>query len=390
LLTPRATENRRDGALIWLAALHGAILLAWPLAPVIGIGVWWNSNTIAHNFIHRPFFRSRRFNALFSAYLSVLVGIPQVLWRERHLAHHARIRWRLRVSPQLVAEVSLVAGLWTLLAVLDPHFFLTVYFPGYLAGLGLCALQGYYEHASGAISHYGFLYNALCFNDGYHAEHHAFPGAHWSELPSRVQAGPRVSRWPALLRWLDHPLVPFQLFPPISSARGVSKPMSFRQGSAWAKQVGTALEAMERVVVRSSRLQRLVLAGHRQAFARLVPALPPVSRVLIVGGGLFPRTALILRELLPCARIDIMDASACNLELAQSFLDAEFITRHYVPEESNYDLVVIPLSFDGSHEAIYRNPPAPAVMVHDWIWRRRGTSRIVSVLLLKRLNLITA
>ena len=166
--------------------------------------------------------------------------------------------------------------------------------------------------------------------------------------------------------------------------------MSFRQGSAWAKQVGTALEAMERVVVRSSRLQRLVLAGHRQAFARLVPALPPVSRVLIVGGGLFPRTALILRELLPCARIDIMDASACNLELAQSFLDAEFITRHYVPEESNYDLVVIPLSFDGSREAIYRNPPAPAVLVHDWIWRRRGTSRIVSVLLLKRLNLITA
>jgi len=35
--------------------------------------------------------------------------------------------------------------------------------------------------------------------------------------------------------------VPFQLFQPISSARGVSKPMSFRQSSVWAKQVGTAL-----------------------------------------------------------------------------------------------------------------------------------------------------
>ena len=58
---------------------------------MIAIGVWWNSNTIAHNFIHRPFFRSRRFNALFSAYLSVLLGIPQVLWRDRHLAHFAAL-----------------------------------------------------------------------------------------------------------------------------------------------------------------------------------------------------------------------------------------------------------------------------------------------------------
>ena len=38
--------------------------------------------------------------------------------------------------------------------------------------------------------------------------------------------------------------------------------------------------------------------------------------------------------------------------------------------------------------SIYARPPAKAVFVHDWIWRRRGTSRVVSVALLKRLNLV--
>jgi hypothetical protein len=55
---------------------------------------------------------------------------------------------------------------------------------------------------------------------------------------------------------------------------------------------------------------------------------------------------------------------------------------------SSWDVVVFPLSFDGSREAIYSHPPAPVVIVHDWIWRRRGTSRIVSVALLKRINMV--
>src|SRR5256884_10001677 len=90
-----------DASLVALAAMHAAILVVWPVAPLIAVGVWWNSNTIAHNFIHRPFFRSAGMNRLFSAALSVLLGIPQTLWRERHLAHHAEVSWRLRVSRQL-------------------------------------------------------------------------------------------------------------------------------------------------------------------------------------------------------------------------------------------------------------------------------------------------
>ena len=44
----------------------------------------------------------------------------------------------------------------------------------------------------------------------------------------------------------------------------------------------------------------------------------------------------------------------------------------------------------GDRRAIYARPPAPIVLVHDWIWRRRGESRIVSLALLKRINLVRA
>ena len=108
--------SRRDAILVFLAGLHGLALAVWPTAPLIAVGVWWNANTIAHNFIHRPFFRSIGLNRMFSGALSILLGIPQTLWRDRHLAHHAGAEWRLRVSRQLSVEAALVVCLWTVLA----------------------------------------------------------------------------------------------------------------------------------------------------------------------------------------------------------------------------------------------------------------------------------
>jgi hypothetical protein len=46
-----------DALLVALAGLQGVVVLAAPSIPLIGVGVWWNANTISHNFIHRPFFR---------------------------------------------------------------------------------------------------------------------------------------------------------------------------------------------------------------------------------------------------------------------------------------------------------------------------------------------
>src|ERR1700693_4784350 len=107
--------SRRDAILAALAALHGVALAVWPLAPLIALGVWWNSNTIAHNFIHRPFFRSAGLNRLFSAALAVLLGIPQTLWRDRHLAHHKGLDWRLHATGRLATETALVVCLWAVL-----------------------------------------------------------------------------------------------------------------------------------------------------------------------------------------------------------------------------------------------------------------------------------
>lgn len=248
-----------DAILAGLAVTHGAALVVWPAAPLIAIGIWWNSNTIAHNFIHRPFFRARLPNRVFDAYQSVIMGIPQTLWRERHLAHHAGLAWKPRISASLVVEFTLILGIWLGLALTSPTYFATVYAPGYLAGLLLCAVQGHYEHAGATTSHYGRLYNLLCFNDGYHVEHHRYPGVHWSELPARVQADARSSRWPALVRWLDL----------------------------------ASLDRLEHLVLRAPWLQALVLAAHRRAFRQLLSGLDTPRHVLIVGGGLFPRTALI-------------------------------------------------------------------------------------------------
>ena len=343
--------------LILLAATHAALVLSFPYVPIIALGLWWNSNTIAHYFIHRPFFRAAAMNVAFSLFLSVLLGVPQTLWRERHLAHHAGKVWRWRLSERLAAESILILSLWSLLLFLNPRFFMLTYLPAYAIGLGLCWIHGYYEHARGTVSHYGSLYNFLFLNDGYHVEHHAHPAEHWTRLPRWMESRNRASRWPAILRWLDRPI----------------------------------LEMLERWVLRSRTLKWFVLHRHEAAFRRLLPKLPPIRTVAIVGGGLFPRTLIILEGLLPEARFVVIDRSAANIEEARSMVhgDITFIHETYAPGlVEGMDLVVIPLSFVGDREAIYQCPPAPAVVIHDWLWRPRGVSAVVSFSLFKRLNLV--
>jgi hypothetical protein len=147
------------------------------------------------------------------------------------------------------------------------------------------------------------------------------------------------------------------------------------------------------MVIRSPRLQRFVLATHEQAFRRVLHDAGPIQDVLVVGGGLFPRTALVLRRVLPEASITIVDENAAHLALARQWLDASVTLRHerFAGETRNAaDLVVIPLSFAGDRRSVYREPPARIVLVHDWIWSRgpAHAGAIVSWLLLKKLNLI--
>jgi hypothetical protein len=379
----RARAKVWDDVLVGLAIAHGFFLLVRPSIALIGLGMWWNANTISHNFIHHPFFRTREINRLFSMYLTLVLGFPQSLWMRRHLEHHGlpeRLPERLpenlperlsdcipgfssqspgSVTPPniLPIEFGLLLLGWGSMLYLEPRFALTVYLPGYLLGIALCGLQGYYEHAGGTVSDYGRVYNLLFFNDGYHVEHHHNPGVHWRDLPGCKIAGSRASRYPPILRWLE----------------------------------SINLRALERLTLRHTALQRFVIDRHERAIRSLLIEIPPVKRVGIVGGGLFPRTAIILSRLMPRAALTLIDMSALNLAIARSFVSDEVreINRQFEPEEPcDFDLLVIPLSFVGARRAIYERPPAPAVLVHDWIWKPLGITSVVSWLLLKRLNLV--
>jgi hypothetical protein len=147
------------------------------------------------------------------------------------------------------------------------------------------------------------------------------------------------------------------------------------------------------VVLHIPLCQRAVIAMHVPAFRRLLADAGDIRSVLIVGGGLFPRTALVLRRLLPEATVTIVDACETHRTIARRFLDSGVTLRpgtfrgHAPP---GIDLVVVPLAYIGNREQLYAHPPARMTLVHDWLWHRRGTSAIVSIFLLKRLNLVTS
>ncbi|MEW5976255.1 MAG: hypothetical protein AB1898_10670 [Acidobacteriota bacterium] len=87
----------------------------------------------------------------------------------------------------------------------------------------------------------------------------------------------------------------------------------------------------------------------------------------------------------------VIDARIENIQTARTLIgeSIECICEWYDPSRhTGFDVVVIPLSLTGNREALYRQPSAPAIFFHDWIWRRRGRSAVISFFLLKRLNLV--
>jgi Fatty acid desaturase len=340
---------------------------------VFGLAVCWCSNTVSHVHLHRPIFRSRELNRGLSLWITLATGVPQSLWRRRHFWHHAGEKrpFRLRLTPALGLEVFALVSLvaWILFARRAGALGLGV---GYLLAMSLCSLQGRMEHrgvpGDVGVSYYGRLYNLLCFNDGHHAEHHAYPHLHWSRLPERRRPRATASAWPPLLRGLD-------------------------------VVVPRLLCALERAVLATRVLERWVLEAHRRALAEIVTALPRVpARVVIVGGGLFPRSFLALRTLLPRSRFLVVDQSQGHIDAARGYLGraaidlgtAEFLRGTFTGAELDLgsdDLVVVPLAYEGSRGALRVLTAGAALITHDWAWRRAKVSAMVSVLLLKRVNL---
>ncbi|MFO0577155.1 MAG: hypothetical protein U1A78_24380 [Polyangia bacterium] len=167
------------------------------------------------------------------------------------------------------------------------------------------------------------------------------------------------------------------------------------------------LARLERLALRPGRIQRFMLASHRRALAELLPLLTAARgrprRIAIVGGGLFPRSALLLAELVPGCELVLIDADAGHLRTAAACLEAHaplparlelrhgFFTPADFSRYADFDLVVVPLAFVGSSRILYARAggAGPALLVHDWLWRPGGdASTVISPLLLKRLNLL--
>jgi fatty acid desaturase len=263
-------HSRLDGLLVLLALVQFAVLLfgaltfgavpRWQSLVAGLISVYLtttNFKCIAHNFIHNPFFRSRRLNGAYSVFNSLLLGGPQALYRLHHLNHHRynndppdpatgttgdlSSTWRysrwpgleegflsyallgyfrtdfglllgearkkrliLRVYGEFAAVLALVAAVgW-----LNPPGLAFFYLPVWYFGNAAAQAENYLEHygalpgnrKTDSVSSYGALYNLLRFNHGYHQEHHYRPQVHWTRVPGMKELLPpetdrRVVRW---------------------------------------------------------------------------------------------------------------------------------------------------------------------------------------------------
>ncbi len=160
------------------------------------------------------------------------------------------------------------------------------------------------------------------------------------------------------------------------------------------------LGGLEHLALRSKPIQRWMVFTHRRAFQTLLAQIPQarLQHVVIVGGGLFPRTLLILLDLLPHASFTVIEQERRHIEQARLILQVHagtlarihFVEACFSPGQPlEADALVLPLAFLGHRAALYQQMPTAYAFVHDWLWQRKTPkSARVSCWLLKRINLV--
>jgi len=234
---------------------------------IYSVSISWNINGISHNFIHNPYFRSLLANRLFSVMESVTCCFSQIYYDVVHMQHHkgnsdrqdehgdtvdwlsiyrhghggqAENPWRytflsfFRDNPAAIArelakrgpsearwgkiELGSLIATMALLALLNWRYMI-FFLPFMYFGHCLSYLNGYYLHYGGnpdkpiawGVSSYHKLYNWVWFYNGYHAEHHFRPKAHWTRMEAlheqiqdlQIREGVRVIAPPHALGFLD-------------------------------------------------------------------------------------------------------------------------------------------------------------------------------------------
>ena len=214
---------------LWLSAALGSLY---------ALSISWNINSVSHNFIHTPYFRSRWMNRLFSLLESVTIGFSQTYYHFVHMRHHSGNSDRPNGRGETIDMLSIYkhgkngepenvlsytflsffrddigdihraiaskrpaearwgrfelvcVGAFVLLALVYDWKAALFFLPFYYLGNCLSSLNGYYEHLHGdpdepiawGVSSHNRLYNWLWFANGYHAEHHYRPKTHWTKL----------------------------------------------------------------------------------------------------------------------------------------------------------------------------------------------------------------
>ena len=230
-----------------------AFYIAWPhlawsqrfgLMVVYALSVGWNLNSVAHNFIHNPFFRSRALNRAMSLVITLALVSPQTMYRYIHLKHHAGNADRpdesgvtidplsiyqygrdgmpepllsyvflqffrdddpfelaRRIAAKRLAEArQALFEFWAIVATYGSLFvgglfngrwaFVPLLIVASYLGQCFSNLCGYYEHLGGdpdkpiawGVSTYDRFYNWVFLYNGYHAEHHYRPKVHWTKM----------------------------------------------------------------------------------------------------------------------------------------------------------------------------------------------------------------
>ncbi|HTW94164.1 MAG TPA: fatty acid desaturase [Tepidisphaeraceae bacterium] len=260
-----------------LIPLAAKIALMFVMGIIYSFSISWNINGISHNFIHNRYFNSAFLNRIFSLLESVDCCFSQILYDYIHRRHHmgnsdkpqdgkdtidwisiyrhghdghAENVWTFtflsffREDPKAayrevkknsvteahwaIVEMALVGVMMLTFFILNWRFLL-FFLPCWYFGHCLSYLNGYFEHFGGnpdvpmawGVSSYHRLYNWVWFNNGFHAEHHYRPRAHWTRMRTlrdaivedQKRVGVRVIKPPHAFGFLDpdlcdEPLVP--------------------------------------------------------------------------------------------------------------------------------------------------------------------------------------
>jgi fatty acid desaturase len=247
----RHRDDRRT--LLWAFVLFPAVgfapyvwpgLIPWALPLSLYLG--FCAGVFSHNHNHSPTFKSRRLNAIYSAWLSVFYLFPTYVWIPSHNVNHhkyvnkagdATITWRYsKKNTWLIASTYYFVSAYWQGPVLkeyaqkakasNPALYRQILVQRatvVLAHLGLLAFAIALRGARQGAAVYGFgflmpaffanwsmifinyiqhvhtdpwsehnhsrnfvskLGNWMVFNNGYHTAHHESAGLHWSKLPA--------------------------------------------------------------------------------------------------------------------------------------------------------------------------------------------------------------